>query len=102
MNVESVYEYGSRAGFWRLHRLFTAAGIPVTVYGVATALQRNPAAVAAMHRAGWAVAPHGLKWIDYKDFPRQEARRPQHEAIRIHRAPPRAQPPRSYPRPNSP
>ena len=48
LNMESIYEYGSRAGFWRLWRMFTAAQVPVTVYGVATAMQRNPKAVAAM------------------------------------------------------
>ncbi|HMA13405.1 MAG: allantoinase PuuE [Bacteroidota bacterium] len=84
MNMESIYEYGSRAGFWRLHRLFTAAGIPITVYGVATALQRNPAAVAAMQRAGWEIASHGLKWIEYKDFTKDEERRHLEKAIRIH------------------
>ena len=56
MNMESVYEYGSRAGFWRLHRLFTERGIPVTVYGVAMALERNPEAVAGMTEAGWEIA----------------------------------------------
>ena len=50
MNMESLYEYGSRAGFWRLWRLFTARGMPVTVFGVAHALTRNPEAVAAMQR----------------------------------------------------
>ena len=84
MNMESIYEYGSRAGFWRLHRLFSAAGIPVTVFGVATALQRNPEAVAAMQRAGWEIASHGLKWIEYKDFTKEEERRHMAEAIRIH------------------
>ena len=84
MNMESIYEYGSRAGFWRLHRLFTAAGVPVTVYGVATALQRNPAAIAAMQRAGWEIASHGLKWIEYKDFAKAEERAHLDEAIRIH------------------
>jgi putative urate catabolism protein len=84
MNMESIYEYGSRAGFWRLHRLFTAAGVPVTVYGVATALQRNPGAVAAMQQAGWEVASHGLKWIEYKDFTKEEERAHLDEAIRIH------------------
>jgi peptidoglycan/xylan/chitin deacetylase (PgdA/CDA1 family) len=54
--MESIYEYGSRAGFWRLSRLFTARGIPVTVYGVAMALERNPAAVEAMLSAGWEIA----------------------------------------------
>ncbi len=53
MNMESVYEYGSRAGFWRLSRLFTARSLPVTVYGVATAMQRNPEAVRAMCLANW-------------------------------------------------
>ena len=52
MNMESMYEYGSRAGFWRLWRLFTGRDFPVTVYGVATALERNPRAVAAMKEAG--------------------------------------------------
>ncbi len=84
MNMESIYEYGSRAGFWRLHRLFTAAGVPVTVYGVATALARNPGAVAAMQQAGWEIASHGLKWIEYKDFTKEEERAQLEEAIRIH------------------
>ena len=86
MNMESIYEYGSRAGFWRLHRTFQAAGIPVTVYGVATALERNPAAVAAMRKADWEIASHGLKWIEYKDFTREEERAHLEEAIRIHAA----------------
>ncbi len=84
MNMESIYEYGSRAGFWRLWRLFTERDLPVTVYGVATALARNPEAVAAMREAEWEVASHGLKWIDYRDLPEAEERRHLHEAIRIH------------------
>ena len=84
MNMESMYEYGSRAGFWRLWRLFTARGLPITVYGVATALQRNPAAVAAMREADWEIASHGLKWIDYRDIGEDEERRHMAEAIRIH------------------
>ncbi|WP_035258908.1 allantoinase PuuE [Actibacterium mucosum] len=67
-NMESIYEYGARAGFWRLHRMFTGAGIPVTVYGVATALARAPEQVAAMQDAGWEIASHGFKWIEYKDM----------------------------------
>lgn len=86
MNMESIYEYGSRAGFWRLHRLFGQAGLPVTVYGVATALERNPAAVAAMQRSGWEIASHGLKWIEYKDFTPEEERAHMDQAIRIHTA----------------
>lgn len=84
MNMESIYEYGSRAGFWRLHRLFAQAGLPVTVYGVATALERNPAAVAAMQRSGWEIASHGLKWIEYKDFTPEEEQAHMDQAIRIH------------------
>ena len=84
MNVESMYEYGSRAGFWRLWRLFKERGLPVTVFGVATALARNPEAVAAMREAGWEIASHGLKWIDYKDIGEAEERQHMAEAIRIH------------------
>lgn len=84
-NMESIYEYGARAGFWRLHRLFTEAAIPVTVYGVATALARGPAQVRAMQKAGWEIASHGLKWIDYADFSPDEEKRHMDEAIRIHR-----------------
>ena len=83
-NMESIYEYGARAGFWRLHRLFTGAGIPVTVYGVATALARSPVQVAAMQDAGWEIASHGLKWIEYKDFPEADERADIVEAIRLH------------------
>ncbi|HEX2136115.1 MAG TPA: allantoinase PuuE [Microvirga sp.] len=84
MNMESVYEFGSRVGFWRLWRMFTERGMPVTVYGVATAMQRYPDAVAAMKEAGWEIASHGLKWIDYKDFASDEERAHMREAIRIH------------------
>ena len=83
-NMESIYEYGARAGFWRLHRLFTGLGIPVTVYGVAAALARSPAQVAAMQSAGWEIASHGLKWIDYRDVPLAEERRHLQEAVRLH------------------
>jgi OHCU decarboxylase len=73
-NMESLYDYGARAGFWRLHRLFTEYEIPVTVYGVTTALARNPEQVAAMQQAGWEIASHGLKWIDHRDMtPEQES-----------------------------
>jgi putative urate catabolism protein len=83
-NMESIYEYGSRAGFWRLWRLFTGRGVPVTVYGVAMALQRNPEAVAAMKEADWEIASHGLRWIEYRDVPEDEERRHLAAAIRIH------------------
>jgi putative urate catabolism protein len=84
MNVESMYEYGSRAGFWRLWRLFSVHKVPVTVFGVARALARNPGAVAAMREAGWEIASHGLKWIDYKDTAEADERADLIEAIRMH------------------
>ena len=84
MNMESIYEYGARAGFWRLHRLFTERKVPVTVYGVATALMRSPEQVAAMKAAEWEIASHGLKWIEYKDFTEADERQHLQEAIRIH------------------
>ncbi|MEZ5808877.1 MAG: allantoinase PuuE [Zhengella sp.] len=83
-NMESIYEYGARAGFWRLHRMFTEAGIPATVYGVASALARSPDQVAAMQEAGWEIASHGLKWIEYKDFSEENERAHMLEAIRLH------------------
>lgn len=83
-NMESLYDYGARAGFWRLHRLFTGLDIPVTVYGVATALARNPAQVAAMKSAGWEIASHGLKWVDHRDMPLAIERAQITEAIRLH------------------
>ena len=65
--MESIYEYGARAGFWRLHQLFTSADIPLTIYGVATALARSPAQVQAMKDAGWEIASHGLKWVEHRN-----------------------------------
>ena len=84
LNMESVYEYGSRAGFWRLWRLFASRGVPVTVYGVAMALARNPDAVAAMQEADWEIASHGYRWIEYRDIAEDVERRHLNEAIRIH------------------
>jgi putative urate catabolism protein len=84
MNVESMYEYGSRAGFWRLWRVFSERRVPVTVFGVASALARNPDAVAAMREAEWEIASHGLKWINYRDVPEAEERSHMAEAIRLH------------------
>ncbi len=83
-NMESIYEYGARAGFWRLWRMFTSRKIPLTVYGVATALQRSPEQVAAMLEAGWEIASHGLKWVEHKDMPEADERAAIAEAIRIH------------------
>ena len=83
-NMESIYEYGARAGFWRLHDLFTEMAIPATVYGVATALARSPEQLRAMQVADWEIASHGLKWIDYKDFTEADERADMNEAIRLH------------------
>ena len=92
-NMESIYDYGARAGFWRLHRLFTDLGLPVTVFGVATALARSPAQVRAMQSAGWEIASHGLKWVEHKDMAETDERAAIAEAIRLHAevtgAPPR-------------
>lgn len=84
MNMESIYEYGARAGFWRLLRLFNDFKFPVTVFGVAMALQRNPDAVAAMKAADWEIASHGLRWIEYRDFSREDERQHMLDAIHIH------------------
>ena len=84
MNIESIYEYGSRAGFWRLWRLFQQRNLPVTVFAIAHALMRRDEAVAAMKEAGWEIATHGLKWIDYKDIGDAEERAHIEEAIRLH------------------
>jgi peptidoglycan/xylan/chitin deacetylase (PgdA/CDA1 family) len=83
VNMESIYEYGSRAGFWRLHRTFVERQLPVTVYGVAMALERNPGAVAAMLDADWEIASHGYRWIDYQHVPEAVEREHLHKAIEI-------------------
>jgi putative urate catabolism protein len=74
LNVESMFEFGSRAGFWRIHRIFVKYGLPLTVYAVGQALDRNPPAAKAMAEAGWEVASHGWRWIDYMDMPEDEER----------------------------
>jgi len=84
MNMESLYEYGARAGFWRLYRLFTERAMPVTVFGVAMALERNPAAVTAMQEAKWEVASHGYRWIDYQHVDVATEREHLAKAIAIH------------------
>ena len=90
-NMESIYDYGARAGFWRLHRMLSA--YPVTVYGVATALARAPEQVAAMQAAGWEIASHGLKWVEHRDMPEDVERDQIAQAIALHTevtgAPPR-------------
>ncbi len=82
--VESMYEYGSRVGFWRLHRLFTERRVPLTVFGVAMALERNPDAVAAMVEAGWDIASHGYRWIDHHGMPEDVERAHLRTIVEIH------------------
>jgi putative urate catabolism protein len=84
MNMESIYEYGARAGFWRLHGLFAEHEFPVTVFGVAMALERNPDAVAAMQEAEWEIASHGYRWIDYQSVDEDTERAHLARAIEIH------------------
>lgn len=84
MSMESLYEYGTRAGFWRLWRCLTARQVPVTVYGVAMALARHPEAVQAMLDADWEVASHGLRWIDYQFVSPEQEREHMQRAIALH------------------
>ncbi|MFK7866306.1 MAG: allantoinase PuuE [Alphaproteobacteria bacterium] len=85
-NMESMYDYGARAGFWRVHDLFTRHKLPLTIFGVATALKRSPAQVQAMLDAGWEIACHGLKWIDYKDHSPKAEQADMDAALTIHHA----------------
>ncbi|MBM3568713.1 MAG: allantoinase PuuE [Alphaproteobacteria bacterium] len=84
MNMESIYEYGSRAGFWRLHRLFRKFEAPATVFGVAMALERNPEAVAGMKESEWEIATHGWRWIDYSFLDVATERAHMRNAIEVH------------------
>ena len=84
-NMESIYEYGARAGFWRLHRLFTEFDVPVTVFGVASALARSPEQTRAMQSAAWEIASHGFKWIEHKDMSPAEETAQITQAIKLHK-----------------
>ena len=85
MSMESLYEYGSRAGFWRLHRLFQERGLPLTIFGVGSALALNPEAVAAMQEADWEIACHGLRWISHQLMPEAEEREHIRHAFVLHK-----------------
>jgi allantoinase len=85
MSMESIYEYGSRVGVWRILELFDRYEIPFTVYGVAMAMERNPAAVAAFLKSGHEIASHGWRWINYQDVPIAVEREHMQRAIEIHR-----------------
>lgn len=84
MNMESIYEYGSRAGFWRLHRIFSERKVPMTVFVVAMAMQRNQDAIDAMLKSEWEIASHGYRWIDYQNVPEQLEIEHLQKAVEIH------------------
>ena len=85
INMESLYEYGSRAGFWRLHRLFQEKKIPITVFGVGMALEKNPEICEAIKDAGYEVASHGWRWIDYQNIKKSEEKKHMMLAIQAHK-----------------
>jgi putative urate catabolism protein len=85
MSMESLYEYGARAGVWRILALFARHKLPLTVYGVAMAMERNPAAVRAMLEAGHEIASHGWRWINYQHVPLEVEREHMQRAIEIHK-----------------
>lgn len=84
VNMESLYDYGSRAGFWRLHRMFTQRNMPCTVFAVGMALERNQQACKAMVDAGWEVASHGYRWWDYQHVDEETEREHIQRTIEIH------------------
>jgi len=84
INMESLYEYGSRAGFWRLHKLFQEKKIPITVFGVGMALEKNPEVCKAIIEAGYEVASHGWRWIDYQNIKKSEEKKHMNLAIKAH------------------
>jgi putative urate catabolism protein len=83
VSMESLYDYGGRAGFWRIHDVFKQREIPLTVFGVAMAMERNPAVVEAMLNAGWEIACHGYRWINYQHVHETTEREFMHRAIDI-------------------
>jgi len=83
MSMESIYEYGSRAGVWRLLEEFAARGLTLTVFAVAMALQRNPALAAELVRLGHEIACHGLRWINYQQVDAALEREHMQQALEI-------------------
>jgi allantoinase len=84
INMESLYEYGSRAGFWRLHKLFQEKKTPITVFGVGMALEKNPEVCKAIIEADYEVASHGWRWIDYQNIKKIEEKKHMKLAIQAH------------------
>ncbi|MDA9663475.1 allantoinase PuuE [Candidatus Pelagibacter sp.] len=85
INMESLYEYGSRSGFWRLHRLFQEKKIPITIFGVGMALEKNPEICRAIKNANYEVACHGWRWIDYQSVKKSEEKKHMKLAIKAHK-----------------
>ncbi|WP_417485569.1 allantoinase PuuE [Maricaulis salignorans] len=86
MSMESLYEYGSRAGAWRILREFRQRGLPLTVFGVSMAMQRHPDMVRAFIEDGHEIACHGLRWIHYQDMSEAREREHMQQAIELHTA----------------
>ncbi len=84
INMESLYEYGSRSGFWRLHKLFQEKKIPITIFGVGMALEKNPEICEAIKDSNYEVASHGWRWIDYQNIKKTEEKKHMKLAIQIH------------------
>ena len=82
MNMESIYEYGSRRGFWRIHELFQEKNIPITIFGVGMALERNHDVCDAMKKGGYEIASHGWRWIDYQNFSKSKEKEHMNLAIK--------------------
>ena len=82
INMESLYEYGSRSGFWRLHKLFQEKKIPITIFGVGMALEKNPEICKAIKNANYEVASHGWRWIDYQSVKKSEEKKHMKLAIK--------------------
>ena len=85
MSLESLYEYGSRAGVWRILREFERRGLPLTVFGVTMAMARHPEVISAFQEAGHEIACHGLRWIHYQDMSLEQERTMMVQAIELHR-----------------
>lgn len=85
LSMESLYEYGARVGVWRVLREFERRGLPLTVFAVARALQRNPEVTAALRESHHEIACHGLRWISYQDVDEATERAHMAEAVRLHR-----------------
>ncbi len=82
LNMESIYEYGSRRGFWRLHNIFQEKNIPVTIFGVAMALERNPDVCMAIKEGNYEIACHGYRWIDYQNIKKNVEKKHMKQAIK--------------------